>query len=262
MNSNIIGIIIVIIIIIILLYCFIFKNSKTSGGMKGIYHLPPLNEQFKEDPINMNIISKYLNIHDIVRIPKLSKEYEHFLDLYKYNPVPISNEDERNLFPNMKTICLYSSDPFEVEFALNLLDTDPKIERLIVPNATYSEYLRYIAQGINSQYIKSVVLTAKDMKKHCDKPEFNTTFRRSPLIITVGPDGYDLEDIQDITVPNCITCIGPECFYDMTNITICIPATVKEVVENALNPDNHYNVFIDPHNPYIYVDANGKIQYY
>ena len=56
----------------------------------------------------MMIISKYFNtIHDYINIVKSCKEYSNIITQYKYNPIPINNTKEREIFNNIEEYHYY-----------------------------------------------------------------------------------------------------------------------------------------------------------
>ena len=220
---------------------------------------------------DINLIFKYLGPYEIENIIKANKKYQNSLDSFKYNPIPIINQQIINLFPNMETIHLYS--PNEIGFALNLLKDNPKIKRIIVPSCTYSEYLKYTAQGIKPQDILSVILTAEDISDYLLNPElekdeheherimneFKVKYKEGLHSIWYGR--YSSNILKEITIPNCITSIASGCFHNIEGITIHIPATVRSVDVDAFDEFDEYNnnkIDIDSHNPYIYFDDEEK----
>ena len=55
------------------------------------------------------IISKYFNtINDYINIEKCCKEYRGLIEQLKYNPIPLKNIKERELFKNIETCHYYN----------------------------------------------------------------------------------------------------------------------------------------------------------
>ena len=208
---------------------------------------------------DVQIISKYLDPKTFCIIPRTTKKFLDVPSNYTYNPIPLTNEHQMETFPKMEVIYLYSPNADEVNFALKAMKINKNIKQIIVPNCTYSEYLKYIAQGINPQDILSVILTRSDIIKCClgdnIDPAFKAKFDHSLLRLGMK---NDIRVLDEITIPDCVTHIKTQCFFGMEYCTIHIPATVIYISDYIADAILRYDV--DPLNPYYYVDENRNLR--
>lgn len=62
------------------------------------------NKETKLDSHAMLIVSKYFDgINDYINLEKSNKEYNGIIEQFHFNPIPLKNEKEREIFKNVET---------------------------------------------------------------------------------------------------------------------------------------------------------------
>ena len=96
----------------------------------------------KEQPLQLNpycmsLASKYFNsIDDYVNVEKTCRGYRGTIEQFKYNPIPLTTRNERNVFSGIEMYHFYNTNT-TVENAIIL--NDPKIQQKVVHEEPYHE---------------------------------------------------------------------------------------------------------------------------
>ena len=213
------------------------------------------------DDKSMHEVMKYMkDMKDIANISRTNKENGKLISNFNYNPIPMSQEDEIILkrFNDFENIQTYSYEDSR-RYALSN-------KPVYMMNLSYRDYIQLKQQGIEPRNLKSVMLTAKDIRYCYEHEELGASFKFETSV--TRDIGYSkVGGITSLTVPNDVTYIGTGCFQHIKNAKIYIPATVSFIAENAfdyhisnstiINPETN-TIIIDPNNPYYKVE-NGKI---
>ena len=102
----------------------------------------------KMDYYSMFIATRFFEtIEDYINLELSHPKWKGNLLRFYYNPISLTNEFERNLFPKLQTLHIYDDkDP--------LFENDNKIKAMVFwTRKTYTEYSNYNKRKIEKKYI-------------------------------------------------------------------------------------------------------------
>ena len=142
------------------------------------------------------IVGKYVETNnDFINIMKVCKKYEELVSMYKFNPI-----SDISLFENIQTQHFYIIEDVKNK-------KDDMYQYIYWFEIDYNDY----KNKQDNEIYKNVLLNSK---------KIDNINREYPLEIKNG----------NCVIPECITKIGNECFYDCRKLTnISCPASLKGI---------------------------------
>ena len=161
---------------------------------------------------DMVIIGKYLRtMNDFINLSKTNKEYEKLIEQFEFNPIPINNEKEMEIFKNMKTMVFYDSP--EVH-----LINDKRIEKY--KHFEKVNFFDWEQSDLEHHKFTDVVLT----KKNIDTGLVGNVINVSNPQVTIEYKSYIINNklrelkYENIKLKEGITIIGERCFVLCYNL--------------------------------------------
>lgn len=174
------------------------------------------NKTSKIDKLSMFIISTYFNtINDYINAEKSCKRYIGLIESFKYNPIFLNTEAERNIFKNIRTV--HFSDLENPQLVIDYIKNS-KVKVIIfdqdVPSEDAEKFLKSITDYLNENKIRlPAPLNDKDDYDYVNDPspeyrrENSSSFNpKKDIIFTrktskIGLDGA-INPVEDVTIVN------------------------------------------------------------
>lgn len=98
--------------------------------------------EIEEQPLQLNpycmfLVSKYFNsIDDYINVEKTCKGYRQTMEQFKYNPIPLATQKERDMFQGIEVYHIYKTNTAVMN---SIIIHDPKIQDVVVHEEPYHE---------------------------------------------------------------------------------------------------------------------------
>ncbi|ELP89441.1 hypothetical protein EIN_390660 [Entamoeba invadens IP1] len=161
------------------------------------------------DRFHMMVVSRYFEYeNDYINIIQVCKKYVNLLELFRYNPIPVTST---KLFPNIQTHYLYFS--YEKKLA------NVSLEVICYP-VSVKKYLECKKEGV-----KCLNVCAEAMDGPLLFDGSNTEIAK--VVSSLSEKCFQGKRIKAVILPNHITSLGNNCFSDCNELkSVVLPNTL------------------------------------
>lgn len=204
-----------------------FNNSAKLDKLikqKAVYDATRNKDVF---PINLTfdfimIVAKYLDSEsDHVHLAKVCREYNNYIELFKYNPIP----DPHDLFNEKQTLCIYSSYNYVNEHFNGLVK--------VMCDVDYSTRCRYVKLfGKENVHLIKDVYTCR-MPYRLYQSTYNGQWTKDDFINDKDSNGFYIMQ-NDLVVQEDVTVICKDCFRDYKEqLNVTLPTVLNVISKSA-----------------------------
>ena len=196
------------------------------------------NKQLDRYP--MLVSSKYFDTtNDYINLERTNRKYEGMTEEYKYNPIPITDKKQLDVFKNIETYHRYNEksseegDNDELEYVLDKNDKDKQLKTIIWKKTNVYTDDDYYDDTFNGAIEYKCVYHDNIDESNAKTIEFPDN---PNYVNTLIDNNFEYYKISSIDIPTNVTSIGNNCFRECSNlVSINIPPKVEFIGNNCFS---------------------------